>query len=237
MHMRFIAIAGAVLMTAGPAAHASTVDLSAYVNANVSSYTQGWNYPAPGPLAIGGVGFSLAGYGGGVGVIQTLGQGESYTVGGLDIADADVAYTIANSAFGGYGSTIATITFTGSGGASVTYDYTEGTTIRDHYYGWYNNVATGIYANAAFIDGAIVPDAPGLVRFDVQRFSLAPLMGQNLASITLTDTMGSGQAFLAAVTTDSTVPEPATWAMLVAGFGMVGLASRRRMPVRAAVRG
>jgi hypothetical protein len=226
MFSRLVA-AGAAVMLA-QAASASTIDLSPYVNDNVSSYTQGWNYPAPGPLAIGGVDFTLAGFGGGVGVIQTLGQGESYAITGLDVADAAFAYTIANSRFGGFGSTVATITFTGAGGASVTYDYTEGTTIRDHYYGWYNNIATDIYANAAFIDGAIVPDAPGLVRFDVQKFSLAPLMGQNLASITLTDTQGSGQAFLAAVTTAGAVPEPASWAMLIAGFGLVGMAARRR---------
>ena len=30
------------------------------------------------------------------------------------------------------------------------------------------------------------------------------------------------------------VPEPATWAMLIAGFGLVGAAARRRRPIVAA---
>lgn len=39
----------------------------------------------------------------------------------------------------------------------------------------------------------------------------------------------SGQSLVAAG-----IPEPGTWAMLVAGFGLVGLAARRRRPARAA---
>lgn len=38
---------------------------------------------------------------------------------------------------------------------------------------------------------------------------------------------------LSAITADGGVPEPATWVMLIAGFGLVGVAARRRAPVRA----
>lgn len=38
---------------------------------------------------------------------------------------------------------------------------------------------------------------------------------------------------LSAVTAVAAVPEPATWAMLIAGFGMIGFAMRRRPNVRA----
>ncbi|WP_156256127.1 Npun_F0296 family exosortase-dependent surface protein [Sandarakinorhabdus oryzae] len=37
-----------------------------------------------------------------------------------------------------------------------------------------------------------------------------------------------------AITTGGGVPEPATWAMLLAGFGMVGVSARRRRPTVAA---
>jgi hypothetical protein len=39
----------------------------------------------------------------------------------------------------------------------------------------------------------------------------------------------SGQSLVAAG-----IPEPGTWAMLITGFGLVGLAARRRRPARAA---
>jgi hypothetical protein len=33
--------------------------------------------------------------------------------------------------------------------------------------------------------------------------------------------------------TQAAIPEPATWAMLITGFGLVGFAARRRRPVKA----
>ena len=45
-------------------------------------------------------------------------------------------------------------------------------------------------------------------------------------SIQLTDTQGYSNAVL--YRTSGAVPEPATWAMMLLGFGAVGMASRRR---------
>ena len=41
--------------------------------------------------------------------------------------------------------------------------------------------------------------------------------------------------FVSEVTFDGTagIPEPATWAMMIAGFGLVGAAARRRRPLAA----
>lgn len=39
----------------------------------------------------------------------------------------------------------------------------------------------------------------------------------------------------AAIEANPGVPEPATWALLIAGFGMVGVAARRRRPTRTAL--
>ncbi len=213
-----------------PQAHASSVDLSSYLNANVSTYTQGSNYPAPGSISIGGVSFTLGGYGGGTGVIQSPGGGQTFDITGLNISNAGVAYTIINSAFGVNGATIGSIEFIGAGGASVTYQLIEGVNVRDHYYGMYNNVATNLFATAAYSNGSVVPDGPGLVHFDVQQFSLAGLAGQNLSEIVFTGNGdGNGQPFLAAVTTQiASVPEPATWAMMILGFCGIGFLALRR---------
>lgn len=53
-------------------------------------------------------------------------------------------------------------------------------------------------------------------------------------STTLTFTGGSGTAFGAALDNVSVaaVPEPATWAMMILGFGFAGFAMRRRQAVR-----
>ena len=44
-----------------------------------------------------------------------------------------------------------------------------------------------------------------------------------------TSTNGSGPAYLGPNLTISAVPEPATWAMMLAGFGMIGFGLRRRV--------
>lgn len=52
----------------------------------------------------------------------------------------------------------------------------------------------------------------------------------NSATLTFTNTAGNqvGGVFLDAVSVTGAIPEPATWAMLILGFGLVGGAMRRR---------
>jgi hypothetical protein len=221
----------ALCLLSSPRASASTVDLSGYLNANASGYTSGSNYPAPGTISIGGIPFTLSGFGGGTGVVQTPSGLSTFDITGLNIANAGVAYTIINSAFGASGATVGSIEFIGSGSATVTYDLVEGQNVRDHYFGGFNNVATNLYATAAYQNGSVVSDGPGLVHFDVQQFSLAGLLGQNLSEIVFKGTGGSpeGEPFLAAVTTQvSAVPEPSTWAMIIIGFIGTGYVAYRR---------
>jgi hypothetical protein len=212
------------------AAGATEVDLSTIVNSNASGFTQGSNYPAPGQTTIGGINFGLSGFQGGTGVL--LENGTTTTISGLDIADDGVAYTIINSGNGAFGANIGSITFIGSGGATVTDQLVEGTNVRDHFFGGFNNIATGLFATAAYQNGNVVPDGPGLVHFDVQQFSLAGLDGQALTSIIFTsDNPGGGEPFLAALTTEAAVagvPEPSTWAMMILGFFGVGFMAYRR---------
>jgi PEP-CTERM motif len=211
-------------------ANASSVDLSSYLNANLNTYTQGFNYPTPGSITIGGVSFTLGNFQGGPGAIQAPASGKTFDITGLNFNDAGVAYTIINSAFGASGSNIGSIEFIGLGGANVTYQLVEGNNVRDHYYGSFNNFAANLFATAAYQNGNVVPDGPGLVHFDVQQFSLAGLNGQNLSEIIFTGNGSSGGLpFLAAVTTEvAAVPEPSTWAMMILGFFGLGFMAYRR---------
>jgi PEP-CTERM motif len=230
LNSAFIPAVFAGLISSIVAAGATEVDLSGVVNDNASGFTQGNNYPAPGPTTIGGIGFNLSGFQGGTGVL--LANNQTFTISGLNIADDGVAYTIINSGDGVFGANIGSITFVGSGGLQVTDQLIEGTNVRDHFFGGFNNVATDLFATAAYQNGNVVPDGPGLVHFDVQQFSLAGLDGEALSSIIFTsDNPGGGQPFLAAVTTMNAVaavPEPSTWAMMILGFVGIGAMTYRR---------
>ena len=213
-------LAGSALAGAATTASAAEVDLSPVINANLSNYWNGYVYPANGGTqTIGGVAFNLAPYpNGGTGIVQANDDHpDSYTI-AVNQADVGVVYTIANSAFGVYGSTIGSLTFAGSGGATYTYDYTEGLNIRDHATTAFNDVATGLYASQDYGQGD---------HLDVQQIVLPSAFStQTLDSITFTGlNPDGGDPFLAAITTGG-VPEPATWAMMLMGVGLIGTVLR-----------
>jgi opacity protein-like surface antigen len=89
-------------------------------------------------------------------------------------------------------------------------------------------------------DGAMVPiDDDGVAWTDLSysRFSL--LLGPGSYSFDVTTQCESGCAAGFSIRLDSApaspgVPEPASWAMLIAGFGLTGAAMRRRRVERAA---
>jgi hypothetical protein len=222
------AAAAALILAHAASAGTAQIDLSSYVNADLSDYYDGFVYPADGgPQTIGGVSFNLAAYpGGGTGIIQAAdGHPDTYTI-AVGQADVTTVYTIANSAFGVYGYDIGTLTFNGSGGATYTYTYHEGTTIRDHATTSYNDIATDLYATKNYGDGD---------HLDVQQILLPAAFGtQTLTSITFTAfNSADGDPFLAAITTaTATVPEPASWALMIIGLGGLGAALRGQRPAR-----
>ena len=173
--MRSLALATAatlatVVVTAP--ARAALVDLAPYVDNDISGYTDGSAYPAPGVATVGGVQFLLAGFGGGTGIIR----GPANTPVTIAIGQTGVAsvYLIVNSADGGQtGSDVGSIVFNGTNAATETVDLIEGTNIRDHYSGAFNNATGNLYATENY---------PGGAHFDVYRYDLPTFAGQTLTS-------------------------------------------------------
>ncbi|MFN7397647.1 MAG: PEPxxWA-CTERM sorting domain-containing protein, partial [Sandaracinobacter sp.] len=77
------------------------------------------------------------------------------------------------------------------------------------------------------------PFLPTEQQFDTERYNLVPYISQGDTSIRV-NTRNPSQddnIFLAAFIINEgsvTIPEPATWAMMIVGFGLVGFATRRR---------
>ena len=205
--------------TAGAAYASQTqIDLSSYTNENIQTYTDGTNYPFAGStVAIGGVDFTLSSYQGGAdttGVVQANTSTDSFLI---NVSQSGVAtvYVLMNSAYGEFGATVGSLTFTDSENNTDVISIVEGVNVRDHYV-VFNNVATDVYGTANY---------PGDVKLDAYAYNLSGLNG-NLVSITFTGAQDTGypngQPFIAGVTLATGVPEASTWAMMMAGFAGLG---------------
>jgi len=228
-------IAALLLAGANPAIASQTqIDLSSYTNGTASSYSLAYSsyLPAAGSsLAVNGINFTFSSYNGAtgpgsMGIFATY-SSPSVTI-STDISDATALYTIVNSFYGEAPNTVGAIVINDSGGDSYTFNYTEGTNIRDYYYNIYNDSVTNVYGTAYF-NGTGYQTSD---RLDVQQILLpAAFAHSTITSITFegVDSYGNpnGDPFLAAVTAVSGVPEPSTWAMLLLGFAGVGFAGYR----------
>lgn len=234
---RNVAVSVATLLVTSTAASALQVDLSSAFSADTNSdartYTNGTNYPNPSinsALTVNGVDFTLVTNGASpntLGVVGTNADSFTFNLSTFSLSGVTSIYTLINSGFGAFGSNVGRLTFTDTASNSVAYDLIEGINIRDHYNGFYNNIATGLAGTAQF---------PGGVRLDMQEFDVSAL--GTLASVTFEGFSGPndfflGQPFLAGLTgTDfavtAAVPEPSTWAMMILGFAGVGFMAYRR---------
>ncbi|QMW23372.1 PEP-CTERM sorting domain-containing protein [Sandaracinobacteroides saxicola] len=74
-------------------------------------------------------------------------------------------------------------------------------------------------------------DGPGApIRFEFEQSQFARLLGSIVVRYRQTDccVIRLGSSELMIRTAQAVVPEPATWAMMIAGFGLVGMVVRRR---------
>jgi PEP-CTERM motif len=221
------------LQTPQTRAALTEVSVQPIVNADLNTYTAGFNYPPGGTaLTVGGIPFTLATFpdgSGDLGVFQTSGPGSLVGTLSTSIYGASTVYTLMNSAFGTFGDLNGMIEFFGTGGAYAEFDIIQGTNIRDHYFGFFNNIIAPGTPNVTYGDGLQFSDT---VRLDRQTFVLPSIFHtETLTSIVLTsfDHGGDGEPFLAAVTV-APVPEPSTF-MVAAGATVFGLCVRRRRAI------
>ncbi len=174
------------------------------------------------------------------------GAGNSITL-NVSIANPTDVYTLMN-AYDPAGTTLATVQFIGTGGASETFALIGGSDIRDFYQGSFVNSLTngvaGVTAENAFTcvrptnclgaggTGNVNTGLDGTYVVDEQDFSLdSAFAGQTLTQIIITDTHNGSDPILMGVTVGSgtsttSVPEPTT--LLLVGMSIVGFGLARR---------
>lgn len=76
--------------------------------------------------------------------------------------------------------------------------------------------------------------SPQQVRFTAPSYAARLTPGDSFfVNVVFTQPVNTQTFAFAGLWSNSVVPEPATWAMMIAGFGLVGFAARRRRPLMA----
>lgn len=132
----------------------------------------------------------------------------------VNVKNVKTAYTLMNTLWGSKTKDLLTITFTGTGGASWTYEIIEGSDTRDYNNGNYLNTIDcrlpSIPTKTLGKSGSVsaFTNKKGQ-RLDMQMFELpTSFAGQTLVSVTITDNGGPEvqRSFLAAMTVSTSAP-------------------------------
>ncbi len=145
MFTRALAFLAAASLAAPALAGHVTVDLTPQVNSNIRTYTGGTSYPLGGQTRdFAGVPFALAllnGDANSFGVIQLPANNTVTTHSfSVNVFGATRVYTLINSAWGSFGANNGKVEVFGSAGAYAKIDLIQGTNIRDHFQGVFQNI-------------------------------------------------------------------------------------------------
>lgn len=210
-------------MTAVPASAAFvTVDLAGRTNGSWWS-NQGFYAVSGGVQTLGGTPFLIDTSNGEPLYWTGAGSGgpTSLTV-AVSIYGASNAYTLINN-FWGNPDVYQSVTFNATGGVSTTFDLYGGVDVRDFLDNTFMNTINGTTTKQVLSSGPY--------RLDRQSYALpTAFLNQTLTSVVFNDfgVDGISRLTLTGLTIQTGVPEPASWAMLIAGFGLVGGVLRRR---------
>lgn len=216
----------------------TTVDLSAAAN---RSWVGDWGVSSfpKGTQTYNGTPFVIPGDGLGARYASVYGAFDSYAPAqfsiATDIAHATTAYSLINTIWGQPQRGLIYIEFDGADGMRETFNLLGGSDVRDFNNFAYTNTINNNDAPSITTANAVTVDS-GQHRLDEQTFSLAPFfLTDNIVKVVITDYGSSGfsRAALTGLTFGSTsapgtVPEPASWALMLAGFGAIGGVMRRR---------
>jgi hypothetical protein len=179
------------------------------------------------PFAFGQASGNTAFVGGAFGTTSTL----TMTVDKTGITDV---YTLINAAYSQTtsGNTVGSVVLNFAGDVSVTGNLISGYNVRDHYYGEFVNTTTAPNVTQA----AFETNTPGTAHLDMQTWSVPSAdRGLELLNVEFITTPNMGvdpvlaAATVGTVTSVSSVPEPASGVLLLAGLGaMVARGFRRR---------
>lgn len=226
--LRGILATGLAVFAFGAKADTYTTLALPTLNTNIATWTDGaiYNTVFPGTYTWNGVPFALAQDGAG----NKAFMGARFAPHDIPVGVYGVtnAYSIINTARGYSGFTVGTIEFYGSSGAYQRFALIEGTNVRDHYWGDWNNTIDGVNAMLAW-------SVPGHgSHLDMQIYHLSADFSDEILTTMRFTSYGFGNLgtpFIAAATVAATVavvPEPETWALMLAGLGLMGFTARRR---------
>ncbi len=175
MHrLQFIAAAVVVVASQCASADYAFVNIAPLTTSDLKTYTGGSAYPVGGQtLNFGGVPFALAlksGQANTLGAVQlpTNGQVTTYSF-PVNVTGATHLYTLINSAWGSFGANNGSVEVVGTNGAFVSLSLVQGSNIRDHYQGSYQNIINDptvvptVYATGARLDRQVITLPPSFV--------------------------------------------------------------------------
>ena len=211
---------------ASASAQYTTVDLSSIVDANVAINPQ--SFPVGTTTGNQGttIPFKISPYGSNGYAGVWIGYNQTVTVSNINAPGQASFYALLNNYYGTPGADEYDITIRTTNGDSVTYQSIGGVDTRDYNQAVYSNTIAG--TTFPWFDNGTGQ------RLDLREFTLpVSFLTETISSFTINQVNQTDVALLSGITFSSqavitAVPEPETYALLLAGLAAMGAVARRR---------